>query len=47
MTLKEATKELKYYQQWRMGADIPQPNIKKATQSIEIAIHLMEELTKH
>lgn len=44
MTLQEAIKELKYYQQWRMGADIKQPQPKKVTQAIEIAIHLMEEM---
>jgi len=47
MTLSEAVKELKYYQEWRTGADITQPNLKDITEAIDIAIHLMEELTKH
>jgi hypothetical protein len=43
MTLQEAIKELKYYQHWRMGADIKQPQPKRITEAINIAIKLMEE----
>lgn len=42
MTLQQAIKELEYYQQWRMGADTKQPNPKKVTQAIEIAINIMK-----
>ena len=45
MTLKEAIKELEYYQKWRIGADIPQPKPKDITESIDIAIHIMKQLT--
>jgi hypothetical protein len=43
MTLQEAIKELKYYQHWRMGADIDKPNPKRITEAINIAIKLMDE----
>jgi hypothetical protein len=43
MTLQEAIKELKYYQHWRKGADIKQPQPKRITEAINIAIKLMEE----
>lgn len=42
MTLQEAIKELEYYQQWRMGADIKQPQPKKVTEALKIAINLMK-----
>lgn len=44
MTLQEAIKELKYYQRWRKGSDIKQPEPKKVSEAIEIAINLMENL---
>ena len=44
MTLKEALKELRNYQKWRLGADIPQPDPKKVTEAIDIAINLMKQM---
>lgn len=43
MTLKDAIKELEYYQEWRMGADIKQPAPRQITKAIEMAIYLMKE----
>ena len=44
MTLKEAIKELEYYQKWRKGADMPQPEPKKVSEVLDIAINLMKQM---
>ena len=44
MTLKEAIKELEYYQKWRKGADMPQPEPKKVSEALDIAINLMKQM---
>lgn len=44
MTLKEAIKELEYYQKWRKGADLPQPEPKKVGEALDIAINLMKQM---
>ncbi len=46
MTLDEAIKELEYYQKWRKGADIPQPQPKRVSEAIDIAINRMKGLKK-
>lgn len=44
MTLKEAIKELEYYQKWRKGADMPQPEPKKVSEALDIAINLLKNM---
>lgn len=44
MTLKEAIKELEYYQKWRKGADMPQPEPKKIGESLDIAINILKNM---
>lgn len=42
MTLLQAIKLMKEYQQWRLGAEIPMPDTKKITQAIDILIKYEE-----
>ena len=42
MTLQQAISTLEYYQRWRKGADIPQPNPKEISEAIDISINLMK-----
>ena len=44
MTLKEAIKELEYYQKWRKGADMPQPEPKKVSEALDIAINILKNM---
>ena len=44
MTLKEAIKELEYYQKWRKGADMPQPEPKKVSEVLDIAINILKNM---
>lgn len=44
MTLKEAIKELEYYQKWRRGADIKQPDPKKIGEVLDIAINILKNM---
>lgn len=45
MNLQEAIKTLEYYNKWRLGAELDQPNPKEITESLEIAINLLKQLT--
>lgn len=44
MTLPEAVKTLEYYNKWRLGAELDQPNPKEITEALEIAINLLKQL---
>ena len=44
MTLQEALKHLEYYQKWRKGADIKQPDPKKIGESLDIAINILKNM---
>ena len=45
MNLQEAIKNLEYYNKWRLGAELDQPNPKEITEALEIAINLLKQLT--
>lgn len=44
MNLQEAIKTLEYYNKWRLGAELDQPNPKEITEALEIAINLLKQL---
>ena len=44
MTLQQAIKHLKYYQKWRRGADIPQPDPKIVGEAIDIILKYHEQI---
>ena len=44
MTLQEALKHLEYYQKWRKGADMPQPDPKKVSEALDIAINILKNM---
>ena len=44
MTLQEAIQTLEYYNKWRLGAELDQPNPKEITDALEIAINLLKHL---
>lgn len=44
MNLQEAIKTLEYYNKWRLGAELDQPNPKEITEVLEIAINLLKQL---
>ena len=44
MNLQEAIKTLEYYNKWRLGAELDQPNPKEITEDLEIAINLLKQL---
>lgn len=45
MNLKEAIIILEYYNKWRLGAKLDQPNPKEITEALEIAINILKQLT--
>jgi len=44
MNLEEAVKTLQYYQRWRLGAELDQPNPKDITEAIDVAINILKNL---
>jgi hypothetical protein len=44
MNLEQAIKTLEYYQKWRLGAELDQPNPKDITEAIDIAINLLKPM---
>ena len=44
MTITEAVEILKYFNKWRRGAEIPQPDAKKVGEAIDIAIKALDNL---
>lgn len=45
MTLKEAIKILAEHQEWRLGADTEPTDPNELTEALDIAIHLLNQLT--
>ena len=41
MKAEEAKEILEYHNQWRRGADIEQPDVKKLSEAIEVAIYIL------
>jgi len=44
MKTPEAIKILRYFNRWRKGAEIPQPDPKEITEAIDFAIRKLEKL---
>jgi len=44
MTITTAIARLEYYNEWRRGADTPQPNPKELGELIEYVIEKLKEL---
>lgn len=44
MDLNKAIKVLKEYQEWRTGAEIPQPKPELITEALEVAINILSGL---